>query len=473
MAWKIMQGDVRAMLSGIPEKSVHCVVTSPPYWGLRDYGLPPSVWGGEPECEHEWEKFIRPGRSGGKKSKKVQIKGQENFQIVPDKEQSICRKCGAWFGCLGLEPTPELYVKHMVEIFRGVWRVLRDDGVVWLNLGDSYAQSGGSGSGEYQKRHKQFGKTINPGTAQNSRKAPPGLKPKDLVGIPWRVAFALQADGWYLRSAMPWLKGSAMPESVTDRPTSAVEYFFLLTKNRKYFYDVDAVRVSHTESSIKRNKYGQSKAACNQISVSREQLPGEKLNSTGRNRRNSDWFMDSIRDILEGKSGTLLHDENDIPIAIFCNPQPYKEAHFATFSPRLITPMILAGTSPRACEICGAPWERVVEKKRINRQTGKEVLGGWGNGGDPADQHKGGFNSIRPETHTKTLGWQPTCTCKENSGKARCIVLDPFAGSGTTLYVAEQYGRDSVGIELSEDYCKLIHKRMDKMQMNVFSLGVS
>jgi DNA modification methylase len=137
MAWKIMQGDVRAMLSGIPEKSVHCVVTSPPYWGLRDYGLPPSVWGGEPECEHEWEKFIRPGQSGGKKSKKVQIKGQENFQIVPDKEQSICRKCGAWFGCLGLEPTPELYVKHMVEIFRGVWRVLRDDGVVWLNLGSS------------------------------------------------------------------------------------------------------------------------------------------------------------------------------------------------------------------------------------------------------------------------------------------------------------------------------------------------
>ncbi len=309
------------------------------------------------------------------------------------------------------------------------------------------------------------------------------LKQKDDAGIPWRVAFALQADGWWLRSAMPWLKGSAMPESVTDRPSSAIEYFFLLTKNQKYFYDVDAVRVSHTESSIKRNKYGQSKAACNQISVSREQLPGEKLNSTGRNRRNSDWFMDSIRDILEGESGTLLHDENDIPTAIFCNPQPYKEAHFATFSPRLITPMILAGTSPRACEVCGAPWERVVEKG-APIDDWKKACGADSNGEYEGRAQKD-YEKARAENASevkkrilagmlerKTTGWQPTCTC-QNSGNARCIVLDPFAGSGTTLWVAEQHGRDSIGIELSGEYCKLIRKRMDKMQMNIFSLGVS
>ena len=308
------------------------------------------------------------------------------------------------------------------------------------------------------------------------------LKQKDDAGIPWAVAFALRDDGWYLRSAMPWLKGSAMPEGVTDRPTSAVEYFFLLTKNRKYFYDIDAVRKTVADTTVKRARANNNATARKDGGAAKWQggLTPDQQNKyysgiseySGRNRRNSDWFMDSIRDILEGESGTLLHDENDIPTAIFCNPQPYKEAHFATFSPRLITPMILAGTSPRACEICGAPWERVVEKKRINRQTGKEVLGDWGDGGDPADQHKGGFNSIRPETHTKTLGWQPTCTCKENSGKGRCIVLDPFAGSGTTLYVAEQHGRDSIGIELSEEYCKLIHKRMDNMQQTIFSLGV-
>jgi hypothetical protein len=298
------------------------------------------------------------------------------------------------------------------------------------------------------------------------------LKQKDDAGIPWAVAFALRDDGWYLRSAMPWLKGSAMPESVTDRPTSAVEYFFLLTKNQKYFYDVDAVRVSHTESSIKRNKYGQSKAACNQISVSREQLPGEKLNSTGRNRRNSDCFMDSIRDILEGKSGTLLHDENDIPTAIFCNPQPYKEAHFATFSPRLITPMILAGTSPRACEICGAPWERVVERNGMTSREWQKIRGDGTKGFDKkmGKQGKSIAGGRPPDPVYKTLGWQPTCTC-ENEGKGRCIILDPFAGSGTTLYVAEKYGRNSIGIELNPDYCSLIRKRMDNMQQTIFSLG--
>jgi DNA modification methylase len=473
MAWKIMQGDVRAMLSGIPEKSVHCVVTSPPYWGLRDYGLPPSVWGGEPECEHEWEKFIRPGQSGGKKSKKVQIKGQENFQIVPDKEQSICRKCGAWFGCLGLEPTPELYVKHMVEIFRGVWRVLRDDGTLWLNLGDSYASGGMSNPSSNSTL--VGGKDLGAADYSITRKVPNGLKPKDLVGIPWRVAFALQADGWYLRSAMPWLKGSAMPESVTDRPTSAVEYFFLLTKNRKYFYDVDSVRKLASDASLKRinqksfdkQKGGEKdyKHGINVNRSSRNTLENFAKNP-GRNRRNSDWFMDSIRDILEGKSGTLLHDENDIPIAIFCNPQPYKEAHFATFSPRLITPMILAGTSPRACEICGSPWERVVEREPMEiKRSGRGVaLGKYG-------KTAASGTMTKPATSV-TTGWRPTCTC-ENEGKGRCIVLDPFAGSGTTLWVAEQHGRNSIGIELNPDYCKLIHKRMDKMQMNVFSLGVS
>jgi hypothetical protein len=334
------------------------------------------------------------------------------------------------------------------------------------------------------------------------------LKQKDDAGIPWRVAFALQADGWYLRSAMPWLKRSAMPESVTDRPASAVEYFFLLTKSKKYFYDVDAVRKPVKYDSKKRamrgntdkNKYAAGNhlpdgVHAHTISQPREYrgyenmeeviaLGETSLNPAGRNRRNSDWFMDSIRDILEGESGTLLHDENDIPTAIFCNPQPYKEAHFATFSPRLITPMILAGTSPRACEICGTPWERVVEKG-APLDDWKKACGADSNGEYKGRAQKD-YEKARAENASevkkrilagmlkrKTTGWQPTCTCKENSGKARCIVLDPFAGSGTTLYVAEQYGRDSIGIELSDEYCKLIHKRMDKMQMNIFSLGVS
>jgi DNA modification methylase len=419
LTWKIMQGDVKDKLAEIPDGTVQCVVTSPPYFGLRSY-LPDTH-----------------------KDKQLEI---------------------------GLESTPELYVQNMVEVFREVHRVLRDDGTLWLNLGDSYAGSGKAGNNpEYQRRHTQFGQKERKerlGVPVPARAI--GYKPKDLIPIPWLVAIALQKDGWWLRSGIPWLKNSAMPESVTDRPSSALEYFFLLSKSKKYFYDAEAIRIPGAVPAGTRAAKGSAERASQHGVNARP--PDYKIYSGTRNRRNTDWFMESIKDILDGKNGTLLHDENGLPVAIFCNPQPYKEAHFATFSPRLITPMILAGTSPRACEVCGAPWERVVEKKRINRQTGKEVLGGWGDGGDPANQHKGGFNSIRPETHTKTLGWQPTCTC-QNSGKGRCIVLDPFAGSGTTLWVAEHYGRDSIGIELSPEYVKLIEKRMDNFQQTIFGMG--
>jgi hypothetical protein len=304
------------------------------------------------------------------------------------------------------------------------------------------------------------------------------LKQKDDAGIPWAVAFALRDDGWYLRSAMPWLKGSAMPESVTDRPSSAIEYFFLLTKNQKYFYDVDAVRKTVADTTVKRARANNNATARKDGGAAKWQggLTPDQQNKyysgiseySGRNRRNSDWFMDSIRDILEGKSGTLLHDENDIPTAIFCNPQPYKEAHFATFPPKLIEPCILAGTSPRACEICGAPWERIIKK---NGQTEYDVSLKRADAPGAEVSKTSVFRTGKISIKT-TIGWQPTCTC-QNSGNARCIVLDPFAGSGTTLWVAEQHGRDSIGIELSEEYCKLIHKRMDKMQMNIFSLEVS
>lgn len=301
-----MQGDVKDKLAEIPDGTVQCVVTSPPYFGLRSY-LPDTH-----------------------KDKQLEI---------------------------GLESTPELYVQNMVEVFREVHRVLRDDGTLWLNLGDSYAGSGKAGNNpEYQRRHTQFGQKERKerlGVPVPARAI--GYKPKDLIPIPWLVAIALQKDGWWLRSGIPWLKNSAMPESVTDRPSSALEYFFLLSKSKKYFYDAEAIRIPGAVPAGTRAAKGSAERASQHGVNARP--PDYKIYSGTRNRRN---------------------DENGLPVAIFCNPQPYKEAHFATFSPRLITPMILAGTSPRACEVCGAPWERVVEKKRINRQTGKEVLGGWG-----------------------------------------------------------------------------------------------
>lgn len=399
-----MQGDVRDKLSELPDKHVQTVVTSPPYWGLRDYGV--------------------------------------NGQI-------------------GLEETPAEYVAKMVEVFHEVRRVLRDDGCLWLNLGDSYAGGGRAGNNpDYHKKHKMFGKDgWDPGVFGKPQQVPIGLKPKDLVGIPWRVAFALQADGWWLRSAIPWLKNSAMPESVTDRPSTAVEYFFLLSKSQQYFYDAEAVRMPGAIPTGTRAAKGSAERASQHGVNARP--PDYKIYSGTRNRRNTDWFMESIKDILDGKNGTLLHDENGLPVAIFCNPQPYPEAHFATFSPRLITPMVLAGASPQACEVCGAPWKRVQEKTgHINKREPAYVPNN-----SPTKTDSTGW---KPTTRATNI-WQPTCTC-DNKGTGRCIVLDPFAGSGTTLWVAEHYARDSIGIELSPEYVKLIEKRMDNFQQTIFGV---
>jgi len=275
--------------------------------------------------------------------------------------------------------------------------------------------------------------------------------------IPFLVAGALQQDGWYLRSVIPWLKNSAMPESVTDRPTSAIEYFFLLSKSQKYFYDIEAVRMQGSIPAGTRAAKGSEERA-SQFNVN-ARPPEYKIYSGTRNRRNSDWFMDSLRDILNGENGTLLHDENDLPIAVFCNPQPYPGSHFAVFPPRLITPMILAGTSPKACEKCGAPWEMVINKTgHINKREPAHVPNN-----SPTKTDSTGWKS----TTISTNKWQPTCTCK-NEGKARCIVLDPFAGSGTTLEAARLQNRDSIGVELSKEYCKLIEKRMRKFKLSLF-----
>jgi hypothetical protein len=284
------------------------------------------------------------------------------------------------------------------------------------------------------------------------------LKQKDDAGIPWRVAFALQADGWWLRSDIIWAKPNSMPESVTDRPTKAHEYIFLLTKNQNYFFDNEAIK---EEADPKYKARYNSTFFTGQKEQSGQGRPGNVSNTpgikewTGKRNKRTVWTIST---------------------------QPYPEAHFATFPPKLIEPCILAGTSPRACEICGAPWKRVVEKG-APIDDWKKACGADSNGEYEGRAQKD-YEKARAENASevkkrilagmlerKTTGWQPTCTC-QNSGNARCIVLDPFAGSGTTLWVAEQHGRDSIGIELSEEYCKLISKRMDNMQQTIFGLGV-
>jgi DNA modification methylase len=366
----LMQGDARSL--PLADDSVQCVVTSPPYWGLRDYGLPPSVWD------------------------------------------------DGWRGVLGLEPTPELWLAHMVSVFREIRRVLRDDGTVWCNVGDAFAQ-------------------------------------KQLLGLPWRVAFALQADGWYLRADVIWAKPNPMPESVTDRPTKAHEYVFLLAKRERYFYDAEAVKETSVDPpGVSRggslSRFGRTE----QLIAANAHRGDEIARSNGHRNRRSVWTVAT---------------------------EPYPEAHFATFPEALVAPCILAGTSERgACQACGAPWERTTDTPDwYKRLDGHRMRSGTltegvnvGFGAKTASVTKPSF----------TTGWRPTCAChaphvcttyclEQCDGRCLpqtrpCLVLDPFAGSGTVGAVAERLGRRWVGVDLKPDYLAMAKRRTAQMGL-VFS----
>ena len=276
MSIKILQGNCLETLSSLEEKSVNTCVTSPPYWGLRDYGTGEWV-GGDPDCNHEGtvlghnKNFVdREGR------------GSNNKSI----SSGDCYKCGATRKDeqLGLEETPEKFVENLVNVFREVRRVLRDDGTVWLNLGDSYCGTGHKG--DTKDMYFSQGSARNGQSFALNNKIE-GLKSKDLIGIPWRVAFALQADGWYLRQDIIWHKPNPMPEPVKDRCTKSHEYIFLLSKSPKYYYDYEAVKVKASDAA--------------------------------------DYDTSNKRSVWS------------IPVA------SYSGAHFATYPPELIKPCILAG----------------------------------------------------------------------------------------------------------------------------------
>ncbi|MDD2445110.1 MAG: site-specific DNA-methyltransferase [Candidatus Nanoarchaeia archaeon] len=374
MRHEIINGDVLDGLRSLPDCSVQCVVTSPPYWGLRDYGVP---------------------------------------------------------GQIGLEPTLDEYVEKMVGVFREVWRVLRNDGTVWLNLGDSYASARacgrrnvvGSGSLEDGKRDAGPNRPVN------------GLREKNLVGIPWRVAFALQADGWYLRSDIIWSKPNPMPESVRDRPTKSHEYVFLLTKRPRYFYDADAVRekigepVRMAASFRDGGVYTNNRSYDNQGPRQKETHGDGDPSFVGRNRRTV-WKIAT---------------------------QPTSEAHFATFPEALVIPCIKAGTSERGCcPECGAPWRRVVERE----VTGIPHYNSKSKGRADCQYGESATTTLRATArNAKTVCWQPSCTC-DVAETVPCVVLDPFGGSGTVAKVARDLGRSSVMIELNPEYVGIMKKRL-------------
>ena len=319
---KLYHGNVSDVLLQLESESVQMCVTSPPYWGLRDYGNPPTIWDAKEGCDHVWgdEKIIKAEGLAGSGVGKIHMGSscnpRDNGLILKyDASQGqFCQLCGAWLGCLGLEPTPELYTRHMVQVFREVKRVLRADGTLWLNLGDSYA--GGGTGGHIDNKAS----VIEKAPSHNVVKT---LKPKDLCGIPWRVAFALQADGWYLRQDIIWQKPNPMPESVKDRCTKAHEYMFLMSKNGRYFYDADAVKSKILNSSINRAKYPSAK-----------RKEGVTVPATQKR-----W------NVKEGVSWKETQSGYRNKRSVWTIPtQPYPAAHFATFPTTLIEPCIFAGS---------------------------------------------------------------------------------------------------------------------------------
>jgi len=382
-----------------PVESVQCVVTSPPYWGLRDYGINPVVWDDPGCCEHVWgnerkrviqeQQATYAGQCGPKASQPNRKRVMRESVISEYKNISqgqFCQKCQAWRGSLGLEPTPELYVKHIVQVFRGVRRVLRKDGTCWINLGDSYVSNAGAQVPQTMARKGS-------GYAGTNRNGMTGLKSKDLTGIPWRVALALQADGWWLRSDIIWHKSNPMPESVTDRPTRSHEYMFLLTKSAKYFYDADAIKEPASHDTHARYARGRSDnhkwsdgGPGNQTiakSFDHMRKPGvtPKSAPAGSRIKANESFHAAVKDHVENRNKRTVWT---IPT------QPFPEAHFATFPEKLVIPCIKAGSSI----------------------------------GD--------------------------------------IILDPFAGAGTVAKVAQRFNRKAIGIELNPDYCEIISRRLDQ-----------
>jgi site-specific DNA-methyltransferase (cytosine-N4-specific) len=346
-------GDCRLILPQLIAQGVrvNCVVTSPPYWGLRDYGT--AKWeGGSEECGHVQLDMRIAGMDGSTAN------SQRAGRTPPPDIQyrNSCAKCGALRidAQIGLEPTLDAYVQTMVEVFRLVRELLADDGTLWLNMGDSYAATT-RGAGGNGKQHTNAGSVI----VDRSWAIPDGLKPKDLCGVPWHVAFALQADGWYLRQDIIWAKPNPMPESVTDRCTKAHEYVFLLAKRPNYYFDQEAIREPNTinpnwnyGSENYRRDITQDEIKTNgNFRSPKSSGPGWSgfaatgPNGTGRNRR-SVWTIPS---------------------------EPFPDAHFATFPQALVEPCIMAGS--RQGDIVLDPFMGSGTVAQVAQRLGRQWLG--------------------------------------------------------------------------------------------------
>lgn len=444
---QVLYADVLDATDALDATSFHCIATSPPFWGVRDYGLGPTSW---PEITY------------------VPMTGAAAITVPASASP------------LGLEPTLEAFVAHTVHVFRALWRVLRDDGVAWVEYGDGYDCGTNAARGPSSTRgkpranrpplHRVSGWTDR---CQGTRRTA-GLKPKDLLGVPWRVALALQADGWFLRGDHPWLRPNPMPESITDRPTRAHSFVFLLSKQERYFFDTLAIaeQVQHPKAS-------QPEDLERAFSRRRATAPGARqgvYRSGNRQRRYGD-----ARDVPSGSA--RAHNAGSIPWedksglknarSVFIIPtQPYPGAHFATWPEKLAEKLVLSGTSGfGACAACGAQWvrRRDVTLVRVPCPAGLGVRrSAW-----PTLARKGRrlLRLLAAPIVEGVAAWRPDCACGASAVRAR--VLDPFGGSGTTGLVGARLGREVVLIEAQAKYLPLMARRLAEVSAQPGLRGIA
>jgi len=413
--WHVECGDALAVLRTLPAGCVQCCVCSPPYYSLRDYG----------------------------------VEGQ-----------------------IGLEDTPAEFVGRLVEVFREVRRVLRDDGTLWLNIGDSYCNAGSRNNGTGLDGKRRGGMSDTDGTWEDAagtyrdvRHAlkESGIKHKDRMGIPHMLVFALRGDGWHWRDEIVWAKKTPMPESVTDRTTKAHEFVFLLTKRPSYFYDAEAIKTASREpgrtvrlgeKSLSRYSGGMTGNAGPEVASVTNPTSSNKRSvwSVDDERALFDWLAANAPDAL-ARFADESRNRKDVWKVSF---HPYSGAHFATFPPALVETCVKAGTSEHGCcADCGSPYRRVTSRQQLKRTRPRDYVkrtGEEGTGNSCANTVAG--------VSVETLGWEKTCRCEGGGEPIPCLVLDPFSGAATTVLVATRLGRRAVGIELNPAYAEMGRRRV-------------
>lgn len=417
-------GDVREKLKELPDKSIQMCLTSPPYYNLRDYGT--AEWeGGDPNCDHIDKNMTR----GQNNSSKQRTNNQGNGASL----LKTCKQCGAKRkdNQLGLEKTPEEYVENMVQVFAEVHRVLRDDGTLWLNLGDSYSSGNRtSTTNQSLRKDKDYGVTRPP--------ANKNIKPKSLMGIPWKVAIALQEWGWILRQDIIWAKKNCMPESVKDRFTKSHEYIFLFSKQPKYFFNQIREPATQVSIDISKRKMNFRKITPDKTVYDEAQDPSRVVAADHMRNKRSVWNMRTAS---------------------------YKEAHFAVFPPELAETCIKAGCPEKICAECDTPYKKVVEREKLNIKVDKSESERFSVNLKNNHRKIGGeYDKELKKNPLIDKGLQKQCDCKTNETKSG-IVLDCFMGSGTTAMVAQQHSRKWIGVELNPEYEKLIKKRTAQREL--------